>query len=442
MNLLSRLQRSKAMDDSQLSFEKELARESLLSEKLRVTLLAIIFGVAPPLYVLISIVFSKEVGEIFRGTQSPYFAVALAGLIYELIANVIIRYFIRTGRQVPRWAEYGNALIEVSAPTVLILLTAEILHPVYALVSSASLAYFLFVMLSTLRLKFWLPVFTGAVAAVEYLILALLFTSQPESISVDPILGTLPAHVAKSIIYVAGGLVAGFVALQIRKQVTNSLHTVSDRNRIISIFGQHVSPAVVDKLLTQKVEVEGEIRHVCLMFLDIRDFTSFAEKRHPHEVVQYLNELFEIMIDCINRHRGIVNKFLGDGFMAVFGAPLSDGQDIQNAVAAAMEITAKLDELNRSGQIPHTRIGIGLHAGEAVTGTVGAATRKEYTIIGDTVNLAARLEQLNKQFGSQVLISEAVWKAMGQNGNQHQAVALGHVPVRGHEREVQVYKLA
>jgi adenylate cyclase len=146
------------------------------------------------------------------------------------------------------------------------------------------------------------------------------------------------------------------------------------------------------------------------------------------------------MVESVNRHHGIVNKFLGDGFMAVFGAPLSDGRDSHNAVAASREIVARVAEENARGELPPTRIGIGLHAGQAVTGNVGSTRRKEYTIIDDTVNLASRIEQLNKEHGSQILVSETVYGALGDEAGE--AVALGPISVRGLEEPVAVYRLA
>jgi adenylate cyclase len=134
------------------------------------------------------------------------------------------------------------------------------------------------------------------------------------------------AHAAKALIFLMTGVAAGFVARLICRQVVNSFRSVEERNRIVGIFGQHVSPEVVDALLTQELELGGDVRHVCMMFLDIRDFTTYSETKGPEEVVQYLNSLFEFMVDIVNRHHGIVNKFLGDGFMAVFGAPIAGGE--------------------------------------------------------------------------------------------------------------------
>jgi adenylate cyclase len=146
------------------------------------------------------------------------------------------------------------------------------------------------------------------------------------------------------------------------------------------------------------------------------------------------------MINIVNRNHGIINKFLGDGFMAVFGAPFSDGLDSCNAVNAAKEILQKLKEEIEAGSILPTTVGIGLHTGNAVTGNIGSIQRKEYTIIGDVVNLASRIESLNKQFNSQFLISNTVKEAIGDAGND--AVSLGEVIVKGRAKPVEIFKLA
>jgi adenylate cyclase len=146
------------------------------------------------------------------------------------------------------------------------------------------------------------------------------------------------------------------------------------------------------------------------------------------------------MINIVNRNHGIINKFLGDGFMAVCGAPFSDGFDSQNAVKASKEILQKLKEEIEAGTILPTTVGIGLHTGNAVTGNIGSIQRKEYTIIGDVVNLASRIESLNKEFNSQFLISNTVKEALGDAGND--AVSLGKVIVKGRAESVEIFKLA
>ena len=155
------------------------------------------------------------------------------------------------------------------------------------------------------------------------------------------------------------------------------------------------------------------------------------------EVVNYLNCLFDFIIDIVNKNNGIVNKLLGDGFMAVFGAPISGEDDVKNAIQSSFEILERIKLETERGNIPKTNVGIGLHAGKAVTGNVGSVSRKEYTIIGDVVNLASRIEQLNKKYGTQILVSEDVWNAYDKNKGEF----LDEVEIRGREEKVKIFKL-
>ncbi len=176
------------------------------------------------------------------------------------------------------------------------------------------------------------------------------------------------------------------------------------------------------------------------MFLDIRGFTAYSEKRDPEEVVAYLNTLFDFMIDIVNAKGGIIHQLLGDGFKAIFGAPLNNPNNRQQAADASLAILDRIAEEQAAGRIPPTRIGIGLHAGEALTGTVGSSIHKEYKVTGDVVNLTARIEQLNKTYDSQLLASEAVWKEVDLPGLE--ADEIGAVEVRGRAEPVHIYKLA
>jgi adenylate cyclase len=190
-----------------------------------------------------------------------------------------------------------------------------------------------------------------------------------------------------------------------------------------------------------EAEAKSELRDVCVMFFDIREFTTFAEKRGAEEVVAYLNAIFDTAVDAVVQNHGIVNKFLGDGFMAVFGAPIEQENPCANAVKAGLEVLERVDELQNEGRIGPTRVGLGLHAGRAVVGTIGATQRKEYTVIGDVVNVASRVEALNKEFGSRMLVTEAVWRACGRDAD---AAPISRDPlrVRGREMPVRIFQLA
>lgn len=152
----------------------------------------------------------------------------------------------------------------------------------------------------------------------------------------------------------------------------------------------------------------------------------------------FLNSLFDFMIEAVNSHRGIINRFLGDSFMAVFGAPISDAQNCQHALDATLEILDRLAASNREwGETG--RIGTELHAGGATTGKVGSRRRKEYTIIGDTVNVAARIEQLNRSLGSQHPFSDSVLRSLEMEPSA--SLPLDGLSVKGHEEPLNLYRL-
>lgn len=425
-------------------FEKEFALESLKSDRLRVTILigAIVSSVLL-LFVMMPIFFD-QFQTTFRGNFRGFLiAVGLVfgvNVTYLVIERIIIDRLIKNQRKPSTALKYLSSFVETSIPTAGMIVGALFLGPIYTLFTPAAFIYPLFISLSALRLNVRLCIFTGAVAGLEYSLLAVYFIQKAAGTTFEPILTGIPQHLFKGFLLFLTGVVTGLVTLQIRKRILNSFSVVEERNRISRTFGEYVSPEVMGKLLELKPDLRSESKNVCVMFLDIRNFTGFAEKRSPEEVVQYLESLFEFMIEIVNRHHGIINKFLGDGFMAVFGAPLSDGKDCANALEAAREILARVHQEVKSGTILPTTVGIGLHAGEAVTGSIGSALRREYTVIGDVVNLAARIEKLNKRFDSQLLISEIVWQEVSDERGK--AIPMGQVEVRGREQAIQIYQVA
>jgi adenylate cyclase len=426
-------------------FEEAYQRAVLQSERLRVSIVLVLFAALMLRWVFLWLFFPGTIQAQLQGALNltALAGIGVAALVYECAVLVRLTLAIRRGHRIPLPLRYLSAFVEVTVPTLVMLVGPDVTSPAHAVLTPPAWAYFIFIILSTLRLDVRLCLFTGAIAALEYALLGAYVLTQPQVGTVDPLLTAPINHGTKVLMLLAGGIAAGVVSHQIRTQFMRALHSVEEQNRILGMFGQHVSPAVVDRLLSQEVELGGEVRHVCVMFLDIEGFTTYSESRRPEEVVEYLNALFAVMIDSVNGHNGIVNKFLGDGFMAVFGAPISDPSDCQNAVAASLEIVEKIDQMSARGEIAPTRIRIGLHAGEAVTGNVGSTARKEYTIIGDVVNLASRLEQLNKQFGSRLLVSETVAERLGgQIPSRDGAKPHGAIQVKGREQPVQVYELA
>ncbi|PHN04718.1 adenylate/guanylate cyclase domain-containing protein [Flavilitoribacter nigricans] len=210
----------------------------------------------------------------------------------------------------------------------------------------------------------------------------------------------------------------------------------SAEKRIKSLLNQQLSGAVANELLTGTGVSAVQRKFVCIMFLDIRNFTPYVEKLSPEEIIEYQNKVLGFMIDTVHKRKGIVNQILGDGFMATFGAPVSAGNDCEQAYLAAEEIIRTVKEKSESGEIPPTRIGIGLHAGQVVAGNVGTRDRKQYSITGNPVIIAARLEQLNKEFGSTMVISKEVCDHLPKEVKA--PMAFSPVPVKGRSEPVEI----
>ena len=413
-------------------------------ESLRSLIFAIIIGLLAITFIIATYIYLTDIKY---GDKLP-----IPRMIVELLLigfsgfEFVIWYFINQyqdkEKSAPKTLRFLVAFVEISLPTLLIFIISHVVS-IHALYLPPVFLYFIIIALSALSLNFTICIFTGVIAALEYILLAwylINFTEMQGNFYNLPPISMFIVHLVKSLMILTTGVITGVITNKLKKVFLKSFQSISEKKHILSMFGQHVSPAVMEKLLHQKNSTEGEVQNVCIMFLDIRNFTTFSESRTPQEVVAYLNSLFDFMIDIVNRNHGIINKFLGDGFMAAFGAPFSDGFDSRNAVNASKEILQKLKEEIEAGNILPTRVGIGLHTGNAVTGNIGSSQRKEYTIIGDVVNLASRIESLNKQFNSQFLISDTVKEALGDTSIE--TVSLGKVAVKGRAEPVEIFKLA
>jgi class 3 adenylate cyclase len=178
---------------------------------------------------------------------------------------------------------------------------------------------------------------------------------------------------------------------------------LQERQRLQEAFGAYVDPALTDRVLQEGADLGGEEREVSILFLDIRDFTEFAERASPHEVVTRLNEFWELIVPIVQRHGGHANKFIGDGLLAVFGAPEVLADHADRSLAAALEIASEV--ARRYGG--SFGVGIGVNSGGVIAGTVGGGGRVEYTVIGDAVNTASRVEAATRETGDPVLITDS-----------------------------------
>jgi adenylate cyclase len=176
-----------------------------------------------------------------------------------------------------------------------------------------------------------------------------------------------------------------------------------------------------------------------VLALDIRNFTSFAETHSPDEIMDFQNKIFGPVMDIINQHQGVVNQIMGDGMMATFGTPVSNALHPDMAFEAAIKIRNKVKELVRDEIIEPTRVGLGLHTGDVVTGNIGNEIRKQYSISGSAVIIAFRVEQLNKEFGSDLLITDTVKTRI--TPGKIELTSLGKRPIKGFGNEIEVYRV-
>jgi class 3 adenylate cyclase len=228
------------------------------------------------------------------------------------------------------------------------------------------------------------------------------------------------------------------------KQLLEELQLkVIEQEKTLKLFQKYVPEEVVKKSLasTEDSIFEGEIKTVAVLFCDIRGFTTISEQISPKEVVAFLNSYYGIMTESIKHHNGVVNQFVGDEIFACFGAPVSYGDNEQNAVFCAMEMIKRVERLNEQymtqfGQ--KIKIGIGVHTGEVVAGNIGSEDHIGYSITGDTVNTGKRIESLTKDYANTILISEPVCRKV------HHLLELKPwepVTLKGKKEKYQVYEV-
>jgi adenylate cyclase len=197
-------------------------------------------------------------------------------------------------------------------------------------------------------------------------------------------------------------------------QAATSIHRTrltQEKNRLAQLFSRYVSPEVVQELLARPSDLlSAQRRRITVMFVDLRGFSAMSEQMPPGELLDVLNQYYEGMLEVLFAHRGTILSFLGDGLQAVFGAPLP----LENQEAKAIQCARNLIQWGEArGSL---RFGVGMATGEAVVGDLGGAQRRDYTVVGDAVNTAARLEKLTKSKGVAVLVDEETYRSSGLTG--------------------------
>ncbi len=223
----------------------------------------------------------------------------------------------------------------------------------------------------------------------------------------------------------------------------NMVIGLEEKERVKSLLGKVVSTEIAHELLNKKVELGGEEREVTIMFSDIRDFSTISEHRTPQEVLTLLNRYLSKMSSIIESYGGVIDKYMGDAIMALFGAPLQHSNDTDRAFNTAIDMCLAMDELNQDLEkdgFPQIDFGVGINTAVVVAGNMGSQNRLNYTVIGDGVNIASRLEGLTKEkkYDTRIIVSETSLKKTKDNFKTR---SLGHVLVKGKDETLAVYAL-
>jgi adenylate cyclase len=220
---------------------------------------------------------------------------------------------------------------------------------------------------------------------------------------------------------------------------------LKERDKMKNLFDKFHGTAITEELLKNEISLGGKRKEVTVFFSDIRGFTDFSEGHTPEEVVSMLNEYFEIMVHIINKNGGVVDKFIGDAIMAIWGVPHQTEADTVNAVKACLEMRIALKKLNesrQSRQLSTIKIGMGLHSGEAISGQIGSSERMEFTVIGDTINTASRVEGATKAFGVDLLLTQNVIDKMGPKMSKYFITSVaGDVKVQGKVEPIKLHRV-
>lgn len=426
------------------AFTKQFEWETLQSEKLRAAILAA-YSLFTFIYILfISFIINKQTNSIDKFPLPVILLFFLFILfLYEFVTNRILNYRIKKLEKAahPHF-KYVTALVEVLLISIMLYVYSIYFNRASLLSDIILLSlFYLLVFLSSFYLDKIISITTGSLSAIAYTVFHIIDKQKLNSDSpMEELLYNDYFIYATGLLLFVSGIAAAFMANQLKKGIMRSIELVEDENKLFNLFSRQISKEVAQELLDKDGKVPSELRFVSVMFIDIRNFTVYAETQEPEAIVKFQNAYFGVVTEIVHKYEGIVNQFLGDGCMITFGAPLNIENPAANAVKAALEIKKIIDAKIETKEMHPFRIGIGIHCGNAVTGNIGTNVKSEYSITGGVVILAARIESENKVHESQILISKEALEHAGIK-DLH-AEPMGSSLLKGWSHPVELYKLA
>ena len=373
----------------------------------------------------------------------------VASSIAILLAGAV-SFLVRPNERYRPLVKYRNVTADVLLLTAMMWMFGEY----RSLKTPAHFVYFLVVALAAFRYSIKLTIYGGALALLAYAAVVVgtfaLGRAQPGTVDESFTTAAVSASVEiiRLVIFALFIVVMTVIAVGydrlIRKTIQSERGAADEKRKATEtrdVLSRYVTTQVADYALQKGVRLEGERLVATVLFLDIRDFTRITARMEPEAVVGLLNSFLSEMVDIIFELGGTLDKFTGDGLMAIFGAPVPGDTDEENAIRAAIRMRDVAAQLNAERQRldqPSLEIGIGVHTGEVIAGNIGHERRLDYTVIGSAVNLASRLEGLNKKTGTDILISGSTYDRVQE---KVAARHMGLMGVRSVERDVSTYSV-
>lgn len=398
--------------------------------RLEIFLGVVLFGIVL-LFVNI-LVFPITISEVFLDNRSINFGIviSLALAILLLISRFFVGKFVSCEKPLPNSYKIYSVLVESSLPFAWLIILIKWEESALFLNSPLIFTFIPIIIVSSLHLSFSLSAFSGVyIAAIYAAISYWTFETYDTSYLLPSV-----AFYSKSSLFLLSGICAGFVAKELKKRLTISMKTQGEKDSIEALFSQQVSKEVVQAL--KAANGESFKIETTVLFLDIRDFTNRVQHLSPEEVNKFQNKFFEPLMDCIHKNGGIINQIMGDGLMASF-ATETDG-NYEGAYIATVEILDRIKKMNKKAD-DKINVGIGIHSGEIIAGNIGNKVRQQFSMSGIPVIVAARLEQMTKDYNCSLIVSSTFYdkvKHLDDSGT-----SLGLVKMKGIDQEMEIIKL-
>ena len=427
------------MNNNQTDLSKELMVEYLRSERLRIFAILLIFFISMVLMPFIQFL-DPEIFTMALEKKEGFTAFAISAsvfFLFEIAVFARIQYMIKRRINPPLVFKYINTIIEFSLISLVLFYTVYYDQSILVMEYDGYGFFILLIILSILHLNWKVNILAGIISCCGYGIVAIwAFQNLTIPGNPDQIMMIYGARSFSLIIY---GIIAAVVASQFSKKIQKAINYRAQRKQAQQLLGQQVSDEIAGELLKGGTNDKPKIADASIMFMDIKDFSRWADSNTPEDVMSYQNAVFCPIIDIIHKNHGSIHQFLGDGFMASFGISKDNEDYVQSAFDAGLEILAKIEELEKADVIPITFIRIGLHRGNIVTGNIGNESRKQFSLAGKNIIIASRLEELNKTLGTQFLISKDIKERIEEG--DYLLEECGPVKMKGIDKKIEVFKV-